>query len=165
MERLGVDIGRVIIARDTDERRGGDRMFGPDFIQTKAVDGAIPALARLVAEKYGPDGIDLVSKCGEKMEVKTRLWLSANDFYALTGIRPENVFFCRRRDEKAPIAEERGLSAFIDDRLEILGTMPAVPRRYLFDPDPKEQQRYLRFLPEVTPVAGWREVLRYELGA
>ncbi len=142
-EVLGVDIGGVVMDRINDNT--DTSFFGGNYLNTTAVPGTIEALARLVAERFGAR-VHFVSKCGPGIERKTREWLRYHDVFGRTGIPQGNLRFCRRRREKAPIAEELGLTHFIDDRLEILGRLTTVPTRILFQPYQPEVERFSRYL-------------------
>ena len=156
LERLGVDIGGVLIDRIND---GTDTsFFGGSYLQTTPVPGAFEALTRLRAERFGRE-IHLVSKCGPATEAKTRAWLAHREFFGVTGIPADHLRFCRQRREKAPICLELGITHFIDDRLEVLGYLESVPNRYLFRPDPREVERYKGHLAKVIRVDGWEQVL------
>jgi hypothetical protein len=144
--RLGVDIGRVIIAGD-----GPDTSFvggtEEEALRAPAIDGAFESLARLALRL--PSRIWLVSKCGNRVEARTRAWLAARRFFEVTGIAAEHLLFCRTRPEKAPICERLDIGCFVDDRYDVLESMQGiVDRRLLFgaisSPDPA-----------IVPVAGW----------
>src|SRR5207248_1166712 len=100
--RLGVDIGRVVIDGSAHPEGGDTAFFTGDtarMLRTPAVPGALEALARLVDRFAGQ--VWLVSKCGERVQRRTLLWLAHHDFAARTGIPPDHVRFCRRRPDKA----------------------------------------------------------------
>lgn len=156
-EALGVDIGGVIIDRANDKT--DTSFFGNNFLQTTKVPGVFEALQCLVAGKFG-ERTHLVSKCGPAVEEKTRRWLMHHGFYDITCIKPEHVYFCRARRDKAGICATLGITHFIDDRLEVLGCLPkTVKYQYLFQPDSREVQRFSRFLPQVCQVQSWQEIL------
>jgi hypothetical protein len=128
--RLGVDIGRVIIAGD-----GPDTSFiggsDEDAMRAPEMAGAFEALTRLRERFAGR--VWLVSKCGPRMQERTRKWLAARRFFATTGIAPANLLFCRSRAEKAPICVRLGITCFVDDRLDVLAPMVGlVPSLLLF---------------------------------
>ena len=156
MERLGVDIGGVLIARV--DHRSDTSFFGDNYLDTPAVPGAVAALRRLAEGRFG-ENVFLVSKGGARTERRTREWLCQNLIYARTGLSPERLHFCRKRHEKAPICEALGITHFVDDRLEVLGYLESVPHRYLFDPDPSEVAANLRHLPGVIPVETWEAIV------
>jgi hypothetical protein len=128
--RLGVDIGRVIIEGD-----GPDTSFvggsEEEALRAPEVRGAFEALTRLRPHFGGR--IWLVSKCGKRVEARTRLWLARRRFFETTGIDAEHLVFCRARPEKAPICEALGITCFVDDRWDVLAAMAGVvPHRILF---------------------------------
>jgi hypothetical protein len=127
---LGVDIGRVIIHGD-----GPDTSFvgGSDeeALRAPAMDGAFEAIARLTQRFSGR--VHLVSKCGSRVQAKTRAWLARHRFFEATGISPAHLHFCRDRKEKAPICAALGVGFFVDDRVDVLSCMAGVVRhRFLF---------------------------------
>jgi hypothetical protein len=147
--RLGVDIGRVIIAGD-----GPDTSFiggtDEDALRAPAVPGALDALARLQARFGGR--VWLVSKCGERVEAKTRAWLAHHRFFETTGVLRDHLHFCRKRPEKAPICKRLGITCFVDDRQDVLVHMEGiVPTRLLFGAESSLHAA-------ITPVAGWPQV-------
>lgn len=154
MERLGIDIGRVIIGpviggrADTSFLSGGmDRA-----LQTPAAEGALEAIAVLVRRFAGR--VWLVSKCGARVERKSRRWLDHCDFYGRTGLPRDQLEFCLERRDKAPIARTLGLTHFIDDHLDVLRPMRRdVAHLFLFG----EQARPAP--PWVEPVIDWASVL------
>jgi hypothetical protein len=107
---------------------------------TTAVEDAFVAVEILV-DTFGKENVFIISKCGEVIEDKTRKWLVGNDLYPRTGFDLANLYFCRTRAEKAPLAEELGLTDYIDDHADVLQYMKGiVERRYLFGPQRDETQ-------------------------
>jgi len=154
-EVLGIDIGGVI-----SEHRNDTRSAEADpeaYLRSPAVRDSCETIARLVAERFG-DRVYFVSKCRWKMQLKTRLWLAEQKVYEATGIARDHVWFCLERHEKAEICKVLGVTHFVDDRLEILGSLVTVPHKVLFRPKPHEVERYKDFLPLVTRVESWNEV-------
>lgn len=128
--RLGVDIGRVIIHGD-----GPDTNFiggtDADAMNAPAMDGVFESLARLRARFEGR--VWLVSKCGPRIEMRSRAWLDHHRFFEATGIPRDNLRFCKNRKDKAPICLELGIGFFVDDRADVLVPMAGVvPHRFLF---------------------------------
>ena len=130
--KLGIDIGRVIIApgddnADTSFLRGSIR----DALNTPSYPGAFDAIRLLVS--HFESRVWLVSKAGPTTQEKTRLWLEHYGFYQATGVHRENLRFCRKRHEKALHCEELGLTHFIDDRLDVLRHLRFITNHlYLF---------------------------------
>ena len=78
-----------------------------------------------------------------------------------TGVKPENVLFCRERHEKDKICKDNNIKYFIDDRLEVLSHMVnTAPHLFLYQPDQAEIDEYRQFLPKVTRVESWAEVIQ-----
>lgn len=165
--RLGVDIGRVIIAGpehrdDPGDPRSMERedtaFFGADdaaALRTPAVEGAFMALAGLVDAFEGR--VWLVSKASERSRRRSTAWLDHHGFWTVTGIARDAVRFCFERHEKAPIARDLGLTHMVDDRIDVhVALRGIVPHRFLFGGTP-EQDRLGRLLDEdvvVTPTWG-----------
>jgi hypothetical protein len=101
-----------------------------------------------VSERFG-DNVHIVSKCGARTAEKSLEWLSHNRLEDRTGISLDRVRFCHERSGKAAIAEELGLTHFVDDKLEVLGYLIKVPFWYLYRPQELEVQRYRRHLSHV----------------
>jgi hypothetical protein len=152
---LGVDIGGVLIERVADNT--DTSFFSDRFLDTPSVPEAFETLSRLSRARFG-ENIHLVSKCGPRTEEKTKLWLAHHRFAEITGIPPERVHFCRARQDKAPICEGLGITHFVDDRLEVLGYLTTVRRRYLFRPDEAEMAKHARHLPGVIVVRSWSAI-------
>jgi hypothetical protein len=122
---LGVDIGRVIIEGD-----GPDTSFvggsESDAMRAPPMAGCFDALTRLCARFDGR--VWLVSKCGPKVQERTRRWLDRQRFFQTTGIPYGHLHFCRDREDKAPICEKLGIGLFVDDRLDVLTAMGGIVR-------------------------------------
>ncbi|MEO1280156.1 MAG: hypothetical protein AAFV69_00320 [Pseudomonadota bacterium] len=126
---LGVDIGGVLIRPARSEE--DTSFFSSDYLETPEVEGGFEALRQL-NEIIFEQSVYLVSKARPTTAQKTREWLEHHDFYERTGLSPEHVYFCEKRKDKAPIAENLGLSAFIDDRPDVLGHLETVENKILF---------------------------------
>jgi hypothetical protein len=134
--RLGIDIGRVIID-GTSHPTGDDTAFfkgGIDnALRTPAMTGSFESIERL--SKLFDGQVWLVSKCGERVQARTRAWLEHHRFFERTVIDPDHIRFCRQRPEKAIHCVELELTHFVDDRADVLEALEEiVPHRYLFGP-------------------------------
>jgi len=148
--RIGLDFGGVIT--DSQANDGTDTAFRTDnFMATTAVIGTYTAVKILVSV-FGRDNLFIISKCGEITEAKSIKWLRGNGFYEATDFDPSNVFFCRERADKAPIAADLGLTDFVDDRADVLGYMTTVRLRWLFGPQPEDGAGSNH---KLTPVRTW----------
>lgn len=131
-EILGVDVGGVLVDRIRAD--GSDTSFFSDrFLETPAVADAFETLARLANERFG-QRICIVSKCGPKVEEKTRLWLAHHGVLEALGLDARALHFCRERRDKGPICKRLGVTHFIDDRMDVLVHLKSVPHRFLFGP-------------------------------
>jgi hypothetical protein len=149
--RLGVDIGKVIIGNDT--ANPSKSIFGKEFLECPEIEGAIDTLGSLGSVAWRSQ-VYLVSKCDIGIQERTLLWLEEHDFYARTGIEKEHVYFCRQRSEKATIASRLLLTQFIDDKIDVLKSMPSsVWGKILFAPDKKVEPRS-----DMAIAKSWQEV-------
>ncbi len=134
--RLGVDFGRVI--NDGASHPSGDDtafLSGTEaaVLATPSMPGAIDGLARLAAAFGGR--VWIISKCGPRVQRHTELWLAHHRLFARIGVDASHLRFCRRRQDKAPICAELGITHFIDDRAEVLAHLRGVvEHRFLFGP-------------------------------
>lgn len=152
-EVLGIDIGRVIIDGDTDAS-----IFGENFLETASVPQSVEMISRLVRERFH-ERTHLISKSGERVQMRTKQWLDHRGFYQQTHVSPERVHFCLKRFEKVGICQRFGVTHFIDDRLEILSYLVGiVPHLFLFRPNPAEVEHFVRALPSVQRVESWEEI-------
>lgn len=125
MERLGLDLGGVLIAE----------VFGmswlplslPHFRKMLPVEGAREAIPQL-ASLFKDGGIHIVSQCCMLHQSRAEAWLRH------TGIRPHivAVHFCLHWREKAAICEREGITHFVDNKPHILQSLTQVSHRHLF---------------------------------
>lgn len=155
---LGVDIGNVIINHRVVDKN--DKILYKDcYSSIPAVEGVFEALHTLTTERF-KDNVFLVSKCTSWAQKRILSWLRDNNFYKRTGIKPEKVFFCREGSEKKKICGSLGITHFIDNRLEVLSHLiDQVSTLYLFQPDEAEVDDFIQFLPEVTVVISWQQIV------
>ena len=126
---LGIDVGGVLVDRVAE---GSDTsFFGDRPTDTPAVPGAFESVARLCRGPF-QFRVHIVSKAGPKISDLTRAWLGHTGFFEQTGMSPSNVWFVRKRPEKAPICQRLGVTHFVDDRLDVLAALESVEHRYLF---------------------------------
>lgn len=161
--RLGLDIGRVIIGPPAGGGRPDTRFLDGDeqaALATPPMPGAFDAIARLVQAYQGR--VWLVSKAGPRIAGRTQRWLAHWHFFELTGLPPQQLRFCRRREDKAPICAELGLEAFVDDRADVLSHLRGlVPKRLRFG-NGRVRGTSDR---DVLAVTDWPAVTRTLLGA
>lgn len=150
--KLGLDIGGVIVEELKERIDPND--WNKVFLQVPFLAGVFEALASL-KKCFGRE-IFIVSKISENLEPLSREYLRYHRFFEQAGISPDHLYYCRTREEKAPICRGLGITDFVDNRLEVLGQMAGgVPRRYLFCPDAGECARFPEFLTSVSIVTSW----------
>lgn len=156
--RLGVDFGRVINDA-SGSPSGEDTAFlggtENEMLATPAMRGAFASLERLQAAFDGR--VWIVSKCGPTVQGRTERWLAHHRFFESTGIAPDHLRFCRRREDKAIHCRELGITHFVDDRYDVLRHLIGiVPNLYLFGPqdDPAPPPA------PVLPTINWDEAER-----
>ena len=150
--RLGIDIGRVIMAPVKGGKSDSSFLSGDieQALETPPSPGAIESIARLVEAFKGR--VWLVSKAGPNTQRKTWFWLEHHKFYQRTSILSSHVRFCFKRPEKAIHCKEMKINYFIDDRLDVLEHIKyCVENRYLFG----EQPRDLVIPSGIKPVINW----------
>lgn len=132
--RLGVDFGRVIHGGLLPPGNDDTAFLGGSFeeaLASPATEGVYEVLPGLI-EAFGGRAW-IISKCGDRVRKRTLAWLDHHDFHGRTGLPRENVRFCRKREEKARICAELGITHMIDDRLDVHRAIrEIVPFRYLF---------------------------------
>ena len=158
--RIGVDIGRVLMC-PTDEVKGPDTSFlsaSPDLaMRIPPSEGAEQILRELVHATRGH--VWFVSKAGKRIRALTREWFHHNDFFTRCGVPEQHLHFCFKRHEKAGIAEELGLTHFIDDRRDVLEHLrTVVDHLYLFGIQSEAPP------PWVVSVRDWADVQTRMLG-
>jgi hypothetical protein len=118
--RAGIDFGGVISTLARGARPGA---FGNDRIEVR---GAFSSIKKMV-RRYGAGNLFVVSRCNEGVDEAIQGWLVDNDFFGRTGFSDRNLRFCLRREDKAPIVRELGLTtAFIDDHEDVLWPMEGI---------------------------------------
>jgi hypothetical protein len=154
---LGIDIGRVIIGA-VDHHGHADTSFLSGTIErameTPPTPRAFDCIARLTRAFDG--AVWLVSKCGPRVQDKTRRWLDHWRFWAHTDIAPDHLRFCLKRRDKGVHCAALGITHFVDDRVDVLEHLRGqVPYLYLFGLDWKT-----RPVPAwATPVITWPEAI------
>jgi hypothetical protein len=156
--RLGIDVGRVLIAPDDPSAPDDTSFLGStieDAVRTRPCDGMFDVVPEVVSRFEGR--VWLISKCGPRVQEKTRRWLAHHRFFERTGVNPAHLRFCLERPQKALHCAELGITHFIDDRRDVLEAMQAVvPNLYLFGPQSSRHPADSRFIVVET----WRDLQR-----
>jgi hypothetical protein len=152
--RIGVDFGGVIVQKcarvvgeDTSLRAGNVSFQLPQ-------PEAFESMRTLVDFSQG--AVWIVSKAGLKMRELTVHWLKAHDFFARTGLTPDQVHFCFEREHKRDLCVDLGITHFIDDHAHVMQILRStVKHLYLFAPavDKRHTPKH------VTHVSCWPEAV------
>ena len=124
--RIGIDIegvirGKTAMSRTIDE-----------YLAATPLKNAAKTIKSLV-KLFGSDNIFIISRCPEYAEDVILQWLDNQKFFTDINLDSSNVYFCRERAGKAPIAKRLQLTHFIDDRIDALDAMKdIVANRILF---------------------------------
>jgi len=159
--KLGIDVGRVLIAPGDDSRPDTSFIGGSleQALSTPPYEGMFDVVPELVQRFAGQ--VWIVSKCGPRIQQRTLQWFEHHRFHERTGIDPANVRFCLKRPDKAVHCRELGITHFIDDRPDVLQPMiGAVPELLLFGP-----QRERHVSASFRHVQDWPAVARALLPA
>ncbi len=154
--KIGIDVGGVIMANHN--KSEDTSFFGANYLQSEAEEGAFEGIKTLI-DYYGAENVFIVSKCGTNTQRKTMEWLGYLDFYDATGFRIENIYFCKKRKDKALICKNLEITDFVDDRLEVLSYMNSVDNVYLFNPQLEEMNQFSEACGHYTVVWNWEELM------
>ena len=133
LHTVGIDFGKVICGSRNDEEGDGNLFFSDRYLEAPMVPGAADGVAQLV-QALGGRRVFVVSKARQRGRQRTCEWLAQHDFHGRTGLPRSHVFFCNEKEDKAVICAALGITAFIDDSVDVLTRMPKVPRRLLLLP-------------------------------
>jgi hypothetical protein len=142
---LGIDFGNVLKASGTDYPMDGveeslnilKTIFGRRIFLISRVDN--------------DDGERHVNKILETCE------LGADYRWSKIARTISDRYYCRKREEKAPIAGRLGITHFIDDRTEVLMHMKNVKHRYALNPT-EEQLRDFNDS-DIIVVTSWKDAV------
>lgn len=150
--KIGIDVNGVIADSRT------PRYNTKKYSIFSVMDGSIPTLKKL-ADQIGAENIFIISRVKiPQLSLLTGIWLETHKFLQRTGISLDNVIICHNLKDKAPIAQELGITHFIDDRLKVLKYFPDNIRRIAFNPEQSELDSYPEIINKISIVKNWDEV-------
>lgn len=124
--RVGMDVHGVIMVK-FDKSKSIE-----EYLSTSPLKHAMKVIKNII-DLYGAENTFIISKCPMYAEDEIIKWLDNQNFFTDIGFIHSNVYFCRERTDKAPIAKQLRLTHFIDDRVEVLDAMKdVVSNRILF---------------------------------
>jgi hypothetical protein len=123
---IGMDVHGVIMDK-FDKSKSVE-----EYLTTVPLKHATTVIKNII-DLYGPENTFIISKCPMYAEDEIIKWLDNQNFFTEIGFIRSNVYFCRERTDKAPVAKQLRLTHFIDDRVDVLNAMKdVVSNRILF---------------------------------
>lgn len=148
MKNLGIDLGRVI--------------KGPTKEQyNEPMPGAFEVISKLT-KKFNNSYV--VSRVNSDQRERAIKWLSEKDFYNITGIPEDNIYYCFDRRDKSVFQRGLKIDVFIDDRPNCLIPMEKDVIKILFNPWVGDLEKYkdeLDKLENLIIVQNWKQVGEY----
>ena len=141
--KIGIDIGWTI---------KGVRAHG--FRNTIAPD-SFQVISALI--KRG-DNVFLISKVNSTQKIDVERWLIETDFFNQTGVKPENLYFCFERRDKAIFVKALEIEMMIDDRTEVMANLSPIVVKFLLDPEPSEYEQHKANLTNCKVVRHWQDI-------
>src|SRR5215470_8510323 len=92
--KLGIDVGRVLISPGDDSAPDTSFIGGTleDALRTPPYEGMFEVVPGLV-RRFDAQ-VWIISKCGPRVQQRTREWLAHHRFFERTGIDARNLRFC-----------------------------------------------------------------------
>lgn len=154
--RIGFDLSGVVV---------NTHPFGPDsrppYHFCPPMEHALEAI-RSAVDVYGVDSVFIITRAswpGRKGEI--RRWLRRWFFFEATGLKPENLIFCQKRQSKGRICRLMRISCFVDNHYEALNGINKQVQLFAFRPKEHERQLFPHLHDRVTVVQSWLEFCRH----
>jgi hypothetical protein len=144
MKNLGIDLGRTVVGPKSE----GSKAFENSF-------EVINKLTKLFNNTF------IISRVNSEQRERAINWLEEKDFYNLTGIKKENVYFCFDRKDKCIFVQGLNIDWFIDDRPDVLIPMKNEINKILFNPWEGDLEKHLDQINEMknlTIVKNWKQI-------
>lgn len=140
--KIAYDLGRTIVSRQNNY---------------KPFDNCFEVINKLT-KKYG-DGY-IVSRVNSDQKIRAEKWLEDNDFYNLTGLKKENIYYCFERRDKSIFAAGLNINCFIDDRPDVLIPMNNDIKKICYNPWKSDLIKYKDQIKEnnMIIVKNWKEI-------
>src|SRR5579862_1684003 len=104
------------------------------------------------------DTVFVISKVNSAQKERAEKWLKDVNFFEETGIKPENVYFCFEKKDKAVFVKALDIKIMIDDRTEVMANLPVLVVKFLISPDVFEYHKFSHMLYNCKMVANWLEI-------
>jgi hypothetical protein len=102
-----------------------ERLYGEMTLSAPPMPGSLAAVAR-----FGGDALVISARREDNRDVVMH-WLEHNGF--LEHLRPDRVHFVGRSLDKAAFLPGLGVTAYVDDQVKVLRSLPEGVARFLFD--------------------------------
>ena len=137
MRRIfGTDIGGVLAPPVNPSQK--DQTDDQSLSEFLPIPDSFRVLSRIANELLKPEDTFVVSYCDQATEVISRRWLDIHNFFEITKIPRNNLYYCRDRKFKNPICQKLRITDFVDDNIKVISILETVPNRYLFRTKVKE---------------------------
>lgn len=111
-------------------------------------------VAKRIVTELDPNAV-IISRVNEKQKQRALEWFKKENVLEQLGIKPENVYWCEQRCEKAPIVDKLGLTHFIDDRPEVMNYLSNEVVKIFINPDPSDLYDYRDDIQNFTVCSDW----------
>ncbi len=157
MEALCVDMGNVIIDHlgfGTTEQFVNEG----NYCEIPPVKDVLFFLAKLNAERF-KNNVYVIYNATGVADSKIDSWLDCNDFCEITKIERNRIIRSKGGRNKTGFCIEKGISHFIDDRLEVLSYLfNVVPNLFLFRGQNREIKKFKFCLSNVKRLENWSDL-------
>lgn len=145
---IGYDLGRTI--KGPTKEQYNDEM-----------PGAFDVISKLT-KKFNNSYI--VSRVNSEQRERAINWLNNKNFYNITGIPENNIYYCFDRRDKALFIKALDIRVFIDDRPNVLSPMGDDVLKILFNPyagDLEEYKDEIMTMKNLIIINNWKQIGEY----
>ena len=143
MKILGIDLGNTIVGNRTLKNRF--------YVEPRCFE-IISNLNKVF------DKIYIISRVNEEQKENSLKWLKEVNFFKLTGLDPNNLYYCWDRRDKALFAKALNVNYFIDDRASVLYHLDSQIIKFLFNPEKDDLEKHRNKLTNTTIVKNWNQI-------
>lgn len=142
--RIGIDLGRTLHSVNGSKDRN-------------PAENSFSTIKRMI-EEYEAD-VFIISRVNSQQKEEAENWFVKHSFFEQTKIKPENVFFCFERRDKAIFGSGLRLDVMIDDRMDVLRHFPSFVDKYWIGPSKTELELDLhKEVQNYKIVYNWHEI-------
>lgn len=105
------------------------------------------------------NNIFIISRVNDKQREGAISWFENIKFFDKTGIKPQNIYFCFDRRDKAVFVRGLNIDYFIDDRPEVMFHLPMHTNKLLFNPS--KDSELINKIKNMSIVYNWLEIGAY----